>query len=176
MVKGAFFAYVTLFLLVLAGCGSGNATVVPLPIVESKAIVLTAGLKPGSTYSTIKAIEVSFVLPATASPVLDPNKNDGSLLIGETGLKNLKITASQGYIPSGSFDPVTRTVHFMLLPNDISTSDIGTGDFARITYSTSSGAELTAQEVQQSLEFLVSGSGSADISALFEPTARPVKY
>jgi hypothetical protein len=178
MTKRPLFSYLALFLLVLSGCGSGAAETVPLSVPENKAIILSASLKPGlaNTSATIKAIEVSFDLPAGASPVLHM---DGSLQIGETGLKNLKILATQGNIASGSYNQGTRTVHFTLLPNNIITSDIGTGDIARLTYTTTSGTALAPQELeqlQQSLAFMVSGPGSVDISSEIVPSARIMTY
>lgn len=171
MAKGALFcSYVTFFLLLLTGCGSGAGSAVPLPV--NKGIILSSNLKQGippAPLPTIVGIEVAFVLPKTATPVLN---TDGSLQISETGLKGLN---PKGSVPAGSYDPVTGTVRFFLLPNDV-VIGLGTGDVARITYETSSGAELTSQEIQQTLSYKVSGSGSIDISSQIESSVRIVTY
>lgn len=153
-------------LLLLSGCGGGTSNTVPLPV--NKAIVLSANLKPGFTNisSAIKAIEVSFTLPDNVSPVL---ASDGSIQISETGLKSLN---TKGFIPSGSY--LAKTVHFLLLPNDIATIDLGTGEIARLTYVTTSGAEPTSQSIQP--VFKVSGPASRDISSQIVPSVSIVTY
>ncbi len=176
MAKKYLFSYIALFLLILSGCGGGGGTgVVPLPVAKNNALILSATLKPGltNTSAAIKGIDVSFVLPAKASPILNA---DGSLQISETGLKNL---STQGNIPLGSYNQGTRTINFILWPNDVATSDLGIGDIARITYTTASGAALTSQELEQirlSLSYLVSGPGSVDISSEIVPSANLVTY
>lgn len=153
-------------LLILTGCGGGTNNTVPLPV--NKAMVLSANLKPGFTNlsSTITAMEVSITLPDNISPVL---ASDGSLLISETGLKSMN---AKGYIPLGSYS--TKTVHFFLLPNDVATSDLGTGEIARLTYETLSGAEPTSSSIQPVLK--VSGPGSRDISSQLVPSVSIITY
>jgi hypothetical protein len=174
MAKGTLFSNLALLVLVLSGCG-GAADVVPLSVPVNKAIVLSSALKPGLSNSSlpIRGYTVSFVIPANVAPVLNV---DGSLLIGETGLNNLKILASQGNIPAGNFDPLSRKVQFDLWPNNALTSDLGVGDLARLTYTSTSGAELTAQEIEKTLTYVVSGPGSADLSSEIVPAARIVTY
>ncbi|MGB9082561.1 MAG: hypothetical protein WCD00_14795 [Desulfuromonadaceae bacterium] len=167
---------VALFLL-LSGCGGGTGSAVPLPV--NKGVVLSATLKQGipQTSHPIASIQVEFVLPKRATPILNA---DGSLQIGETGLKCLN---PNGSVPAGSYDPATGTVRFILLPNDV-TIGLGTGDIARLTYENSSGAELSPQEIQQTLSYKVVGLGSPDdidISAQFDtsvsgPSVRIVTY
>lgn len=157
-------SYAALFLL-LSGCGGGTGNAVPLPV--NKGIILSANLKQGippASVPPIVGIEVTFVLPKTATPILD---TPVSLQISETGLKGLN---TNGSVSAGSYDPVTGTVHFFLLPNDVAIG-LGTGDIARLTYETSSGAALTPQEIQQTLSYKVVGLGSPDnidISAQFD--------
>ena len=169
-----FCSYVALFLLLLSGCGGGTGNALPLPV--NKGIILSANLKPGIPATTlpIVAIDVTFVLPAGATPILDPN-GSLALYIHETGLKGLN---PNGSVPAGNYDQTTRTVHFILLPNNVA-NDLGTGDIARLTYETASGAELSPQEIQQlqqTLLFKVSGPGSIDISGQVEPSVRIVTY
>ena len=175
MAKVTFCSYLVLCLILLSGCGGGTAGVVPLPIPENKGIVFSCTLNQGLTNTSIpiKAIEVSFVLPAAVSPVLN---QDGSLLIGETGLKNLKTLNSQGNIPSGSYDPNTHKIIFTLLPNDVATSDLGVGDIARLTYVTTAGVELSSQEILNTLSYKVVGPGSVDLSSEIVPSVRIVTY
>lgn len=163
---------VAVFLL-LSGCGGGAGSPLPLPV--NKAIILSASLKPGVPATTLPvvAIEVTFVLPKTATPTY--TAYDGSLQIDETGLKGLN---PKGSVSTGSYDQTTGTVHFILLPNNVA-SDLGVGDIARLTYETASGAELSPQEIQQiqqTLSYNVSGPGSIDISAQIEPSVRIVTY
>jgi hypothetical protein len=169
MVKLPLHLCLAICFLLLLGCGNGSGGSVPLP--SNKGIVLSANLKQGlaRTSSPIRAMEVTFTLPGSASPVLSP---DGSLAIGFTGLYNLN---PNGNIQTGSFDPVARTVHFVLLPNDIASTDLGPGSIARLTYETPSGAELSSQEIQ-SVSFKVSGPGSVDISNEIEPSISIVTY
>lgn len=168
MVKAILCTYIVVFMLFLPGCGGGGTSnAVPLPM--NTAIVLSAALAPGLTTTSvpIKGIDVTFVLPASATPVLN---SDGSLLIGETGLKNLNF---KGFIQSGSF--VSHEVHFILLPNDVATTDLGTGDVARLTCTIASGAQLSADDIHN-LVFKVSGPGSVDISSEIVPSVTVVKY
>ena len=170
MVKATLYSCIVSATLLLPGCGGGGTgNAVPLPM--NTAIVISASLAPGLTKTTlpIKGIEVSFVLPQTASPILDP---DGSLRIGETGLKNLN---PNGLIPAGSYNPVTREVHFFLINlSGDATNDLGTGDIARLTCNLSSGAQLSAQDIHP--VFKVSGPGSVDISSEIVPSVSIVTY
>jgi hypothetical protein len=157
--------------MLLPGCGGGSGNAVSLPILPmNTAIVLSSTLAPGLTKTSvpIKGIDVAFVLPASATPLLN---SDGTLMIGETGLKNLNIN---GTIPSGSYDPATRGVHFILLPNNVATTDLGIGDIARLTCQISSGAQLSAQEIHP--VYKVSGPGSVDISGEIVPSVSIVTY
>jgi hypothetical protein len=163
-----------LFLLLLTGCGGGTGSAVPLPV--NRGIILSATLKQGipQTSLPIASIQVEFVLPKRATPILE---TDGSLQISETGLKCLN---PNGSVPAGSYDPATGTVRFILWPNNVA-NDLGTGDIARLTYENSSGTELSPQEIQQTLSYKVSGPGSVDISAQFDtsvsgPSVRIVTY
>lgn len=168
MAQKMFCTYVVSLLLLLPGCGGGGTgNAVPLPV--NTAIVLSSALAPGLTTTSvpIKAIEVTFTLPAAATPVL---AGDGSLLVSETGLKNLN---SQGFIQTGSFDPTTRVIRFVLLPNDIATTDLGTGDIARLTY-TASGAPLVSGDIVP--VYKVAGPGSVNISTEIVPTVKIVTY
>lgn len=168
MAKKMFCTYVVSILLLLPGCGGGGTgNAVPLP--ENTAIVLSSALAPGLTTTSvpIKAIEVTFTLPAAATPVLAA---DGTLLVSETGLKNLN---SHGFIQTGSFNSATRVIRFVLLPNDIATTDLETGDIARLTYTTS-GASLTSGDIVP--VYKVAGPGSVDISNEIVPSVRIVKY
>jgi hypothetical protein len=155
-----------LFLVLLAGCGGGTNN--PTPLSVNKAIVISANMKPGfaNISSAITSIEVSFSLPANVSPALD---GAGSLLINETGLKSLN---THGTILAGSY--IGNTVHFILLPNDVGTTDLGLGGIARLTYVTTSGAEPTSSSIQP--VFKVSGPGSRDISSQIEPAVSIVTY
>jgi hypothetical protein len=168
MGKVTLYVCVVSLMLLLPGCGGGSGNAVSQPM--NTAIVLSSTLAPGltKTSSPIKGIDVAFVLPLSATPVLN---TDGTLLIGETGLKNLNINGS---IPSGSYDPATRGVHFILLPNNIATTDLGTGDIARLTCNISAGAKLTAQEIHP--VYKVSGPGSVDISGEIVPVVTIVTY
>ena len=171
MSKVTFYSCITSFLLLLSGCGGGASNAVPLP--TNTAVVLSAALAPGRTQtsSPIKEIDVIFVLPQAATPILDPTKTDGSLLIGETGLKNLNLN---GFILAGSFNSSTREVRFSLLPNDIVTTDLGTGDIARLTCSISSGAQLSAQDIHPTYGGF--GPGSVDLSTEIIPSVSIVTY
>lgn len=167
MVKRSIYSCLAAFLLLLSACGGeGAGSTVPLSV--NKAIVLSANLRPGYTNisSAIKAIEVSFTLPDNVSPVL---ASDGSIQISETGLKSMN---TNGFILSGSY--LAKTVHFFLLPNDVATTDLGTGEIARVTYETTFGAELTSQSIQP--VFKVSGPGSRPLSHQIEPSVRIEKY
>jgi hypothetical protein len=168
MVKATLYSCIVSIMLLLPGCGGGTGNAVPLPV--NTAILLSAILAPGLTKTSIpiKAIEVSFSLPQAATPILN---SDGSLQIGETGLKNLN---PKGSIQSGSYLPATGTVHFILLPNDIATTDLGTGEIARLTCDISSGAQLSAQDIHP--VYKVSGPGSVDISNELVPSVSIVTY
>lgn len=141
-------------LMMLTGCGAGTTNPTPLPV--NKAIVISANKKPGfaNLSSTITSIQVSFTLPTNVSPALATN---GALDISDTGLKSLKLN---GTILEGSY--IGNTVQFILLPNDVGTTDLGLGEFARLTYETTSGAELTSSSIQP--VFKVSGPGSRPLS------------
>jgi hypothetical protein len=169
MLKSVLYSCIVSFMLLLPGCGGGGTgNAVQLP--RNTAIVLSASLASGlsKTSVPIKAIDVSFALPQTATPILN---SDGSLQIGETGLKNLN---PNGFILSGSYDPATRTVHFILLPNDVKTTDLGTGDIARLTCDISSGAQLSAQDIQPA--YKVAGPEGANISSEIVPSVSIVTY
>lgn len=156
-------------MLLLPGCGGGGTgNAVPLPM--NTAVVVSANLAPGLTQTSaaIKVIDVSFVLPQNATPPLNP---DGSIRIGESGLKNLN---SNGSITAGSYNPVTREVRFSLLPNDIATTDLGTGDIARLTCDLSSGTQLSAEDIHP--VYGVFGPGSVDLSSQIVPAVRIVTY
>lgn len=170
MARAILCSYIVSCMLFLPGCGGGGTSnAVPLPM--NTAIVLSAALAPGLTTTSvpIKGIEVTFDLPQTATPILN---TDGSLQIGETGLKNLN---QNGYILTGNYAPATRTVHFFLLPNDIATTDLGAGDIARLTCTIASGAQLAKEDILN-LVFKVSGPGSADISSEIVPSVSIVTY
>lgn len=168
MFKSILCVYIVSFMLFVPGCGGGGkSTAVPLPM--NTAIVLSAALAPGRTATSvpIKGIDVTFVLPPSATPVLN---SDGSLQIGETGLKNMN---SKGFIQSGSY--VSNEVHFILLPNDIATTDLGTGDIARLTCTISPGSQLSAEDIRN-IVYKVSGPGSVDISGEIVPSVSIVTY
>lgn len=154
-----------LCLMMLAGCGAGTNNPTPLPV--NKAIVISADLKTGfaNISSAITAIEVSITLPANVSPILSSN---GELDVSETGLKSLN---PHGSIQTGSY--IGNTVHFFLLPGDL-VSDLGIGKIARLTYETTSGAELTSSSIQP--VFKVSGPGSRPLSDQIEPAVSIVTY
>ena len=158
-------------LMLLPGCGGGGGGNPVTPPMNT-AIVLSSTLAPGLTKTSvpIKGIDVTFSLPQQAAPILNA---DGTVLIGETGLKNLN---SNGFILSGSFnpDPASRAVHFILLPNDVSLTDLGTGDIARITCDIASGSQLSAQDIHP--VYKVAGPGSVDISGEIVPAVRIVTY
>ena len=169
MVKTVLYSCIVSFMLLLPGCGGGGTgNAVSLP--KNTAILLSASLASGlsKTSLPIKAIDVAFALPQSATPILN---SDGSLQIGETGLKNLN---PNGFILSGSYTPATRTVHFILLPNDIATTDLGTGDIARLTCDIASGTQLSAQDIQPA--YKVAGSGSVDITSEIVPSVSIVTY
>lgn len=171
MLKATLSTFLVSSMLLLPGCGGGgggNSNAAPLQ--SNKAIVLSAIPAPGRTSisAPIKGIEVTLALPQNATPVLD---NDGSLLLGETGLKNLN---QNGNIMSGSYVPATKTVRFILLANDIATTDLGTGDIARLTYQTADGSQLSAQDLHPS--YKVSGPASADLSAEVAASVSVVTY
>ena len=170
MVKTTLCSCILSFMVLLPGCGGGGGTSNAVPLPVNTAIVVSAAIKPPLTRTSlpIKAIQVMFVLPPIATPILDV---DGSLHIGETGLKSLN---PNGNIQTGSYNPATRAVQFILLPNDIATTDLGTGDIARITYETSPGAQLSAQDIVP--VYTVSGPGTADISNEIVPSVRIVTY
>lgn len=173
MVRASLYACLVVSLSLLIGCGSAGESRT-IPLAANKGVVLSATLKQGlvTTSVPIKGIEVTFALPQAASPILN---SDGSLKIGETGLKNLN---PNGSILSGSYDSATRTVHFLLLSNDIATVDLGTGDVARLTYETASGAEISAADIQA--VYKVSGpivnNSTTDISTEIVPSASIVTY
>jgi hypothetical protein len=160
-----------LLLLMLTGCGGGTSSPIPLP--QNKAIVILAKLKQGliNTSTPIRAIEVTFVLPKSALPIL---KTDGSLNISDTGLKNLN-SNNNSSIPDGSYDPNTGTVKFaiILLSND-PTSSLSIGEIARFTYETTSGIELSSLDIQP--VFTVVGTDLADISSEIVPSVSLVTY
>ena len=160
-------------LVLVSGCGGGGGSTVPLP--TNKAIVLSANLKTGLTQTSqpIRAIEVTVTLPLTASV----SHSSGSLTLGETGLKNLNLNGS---IQAGSFDVATGTVHFILLPNDILTSDLGAGTgpivIARLTYETTTGVELLAQDILKTLTFKVSGPDTFNLTSEIVPSVAVSTY
>lgn len=157
-----------LCLMMLTGCGAGTTNPTPLPV--NKAIVISANKKLGfaNLSSAITSIQVSFTLPANVVPTL-VLASDGSFSTSETGLKSLKLN---GTILEGSY--IGNTVQFMLWPNDVGTTDLGLGEFARLTYETTSGAELTSSSIQPVLK--VSGPGSRDISSQIESSVSIVTY
>ena len=170
MVKVVLCSYIVSFMLLLPGCGGGGtSSAVPLPV--NTAIVVAADLAPGLTKTSapIKLIDVKFTLPQTAAPILN---SDGTPQIGETGLKNLH--PDNGFIPNGSYNPVTREVRFSLFPNDIATTDLGTGDIARLTCNITSGAQLSAQDIHPDLG--VFGPGGVDLTSETVPSVRIVTY
>ena len=159
-------------MLLLPGCGGGGSgNAVPLPV--NNAIVLSANLAPGltSTSVPIKAIQVSFSLPGAATPI---RNQDGTLLVGVTGLFSLK-SNGQIFQDSASYDPASGTVTFTILANPFATEDLGTGNIARLTYVTATGAQISAQDIQ-SLVYLVSGPGSENISNQIVPSVSIVTY
>jgi hypothetical protein len=168
MGKITFYVCIVSLMLLLPGCGGGSGNAVSQTM--NTAIVLSSTLAPGLTKTSIpiKGIDVEFVLPSSATPVLNA---DGSIQIGEAGLKNLNIN---GFIPVGNYDPATRVVHFILLPNNIATSDLGAGDIARLTCNVPSGAQLSAQDIHP--VYKVAGPGIVDISKEIVPAVSIVTY
>lgn len=170
MRNGTYLSCLASILMLLSGCGGGGTgNVLPLPV--NTAIVLSSTPAPDRTTTPIRGIEVTFILPQAAAPILN---SDGSLQIGETGLKNLN-NNSQSSISAGSYDQASRTVHFILLNlSSDPASDLGTGDIARLTCNVSSGTELSAQDIQP--VYKVSGPGSVDISSEIVPSVSIVTY
>ena len=169
MAKATLFSCIVSFMLLLPGCGGGTGNAVPITL--NTAIVVSANLAPGLTKTSlpIKGIDVTFEIPQTATPIIN---SDNSLQIAETGLKDLN---PNGNIPIGSYAPATRTVHFILVANDILNGDLGTGDVARLTCNISPGAQLLAQDIHN-LVFKVAGPGSADLTNEIVPSVRIVTY
>ena len=158
-----------LFMNLLPGCGGGGASSAVTPPMNT-AIVVSASLASGLTKTSvpISGIEVTFSLPQQAAPVLN---SDGTLQIGETGLKNLN---ANGAIQSGGFNPATRTVKFILVSNNVATTDLGTGEIARLTVTLSAGSQLLAQDIHP--VYKVAGQGTVDISSEIVPTVSIVTY
>ena len=153
MLKTALYSYIVSIMLLLSGCGGGGAgNVVPLPM--NTAIELSATLASGlpKTSAPIRGIDVTIVLPQTTTPILDPDKTDGSLLIGPTGLNNLNKNP-RGLI-QGSYVAATRTVHFFIINlSQDPADDLGTGDIARLTYETAPGVQLSTQDISPVYKF-----------------------
>lgn len=172
MAKRNLYACLASLIILISGCGGGGGgSPVPLPV--NKGIVLAASLSNGlsKTSVPIKIIEVSFTLPKTALP----DHSNGSLQIGETGLKNLN---SNGMIQLGSYDPITGLVQITIWASDPINGDLGTGDIARLTYQTSAGADLVPQDITPVYNVygpIVNGT-STDLSGEIEPSVRIVTY
>jgi hypothetical protein len=177
MSKLTFYFYITSFLLLLSSCGGGGTgNAVPLPM--NTAIVLSSTLAPGFTKTSvpISGIQMTFVLPQNAPPILN---SDGSLLVGDTALKDLNTDTSgkiQGTI-QGSYDSVTRTVQIALIDTRSDASiGLAVGDIARLTCNLASGAQLSAGEIIPTLSYKVSGPGTENISGEIVPAVRIVTY
>ncbi len=154
MVK--YLASITLALaaLSLAGCGGGSGAGATLP--TNTAVVFSVTPAVAGFNSAIAGIQVTATLPAGVFP----NISSGRFLrIGETGLKSLK---GNGTIAFGRYSATTNQVVFAMVANPI-TSDIGVGDFARLTYTATGSTAPTVAEFQQA-SYLVSGAGGVDLS------------
>jgi hypothetical protein len=141
--------------LSLAGCGGGSGAGATLP--TNTAVVFSVTPAVAGFNSAIEGIQVTATLPTGVFP----NISSGRFLrIGETGLKSLK---GNGSIAFGRYSATTNQVVFAMVANPIN-SDLGTGDFARLTYTATGSTSPTAADFQQ-FSCLVSGAGGTDLSA-----------
>ncbi len=140
--------------LSLAGCGGGGAGATQ-PV--NTAVVFSITPAVAGFSSPVEGVQVTATLPSGVFP----NISSGRFLrIGETGLKSLK---GNGSIAFGRYSATTNQVVFAMVANPI-TSDLGTGDFARLTYTATGSTSPTAADFQQ-FNCLVSGPAGADISS-----------
>ncbi len=143
-----------LALLAVAGCGGGSGAGAAQPV--NTAVVFSATPAVAGFNSPLAGIQVTATLPAGVFP----NISSGRFLrIGETSLKSLK---GNGTIAFGRYSATTNQVVFAMVANPI-TSDLGTGDFARLTYTATGSTAPTVADFQQ-FSYLVSGAGAVDLT------------
>lgn len=163
MKRSTLFTSVSFALLLLSGCGGGGTA----PTLQSNTAVVFSATPSGNLTTAISGIQITATLP---QGVFLNTSSGRSLRLGENGLKSLKGNAQI----FGRYSATTNQVVFALVANPI-TSDMGTGDFARLTYTTSTGISLSETSFQN-ISHKISGPSSVDLSSQVTVAAKLTRY